>query len=210
MWRYPKELFGRYRSASLHIKRRRTPRVVWVLVGGVALILFAGWTLYGSIMSRLDGEREEVAEQGVPTSETSPPLSSQGIAQNIFGPPVAQPVTAEQWLHAHVPLVEGAPWSAPIFAGRQPMTNPDLFCVVIGEFDSWRSECRCYSEQATRIHVSASICLKAARDGVYNPYRGAATMQAGSSPASPGAGASATTAPGGAGVRPVDSSLAPR
>lgn len=209
LWRYPKELFDRYRSASLHIKRKRVPKMVWVLVAGLVLIVGGLWGAYSTFSFGTDEPVTDGA-QGVAAATGGGVLASsgQGIADSVFGP-AGQPryMTPDEWLHAHLPLVEAVPWSAPIFAGRPPTTTPDLLCVVVGEVDSWQSDCRCFTEQVTRLQVERQVCLNAARYGVYNPYRTTAPASMMSMPTvqppttGPGAVASAIPAPGpGAGV----------
>lgn len=174
LWRYPKDLFGRYRSASLHIKRRRIPRMAWVLVGGLTLAVVGAVGAYNAFSFGTDPQVDPAPAQ----ASAAAPLSLTESAQSIFQPNNSAPMTAQQWSKLHTPLVEGVPWSAPIFAARPVTTQPDLHCLVVGDSSRWAdSDCRCYTEQATRLQVSEAICRQAATQGVYNPYRGSMPLQ---------------------------------
>jgi zona occludens toxin len=165
MWKYPKDLFGKYKSASLHIKRRRIPRMVWVLAAGIAFVVGGLWWTASSFTFGVDHDDIAALDQ---TGEGSASLTSAGasdIAGNIFGPAAQGFGTAEQWANAHTPLVAGIPWSAPIWHDQLKTSVPDMHCVMI------ETTCKCYTEQITPLDVERSICKAAALHGVYNPYR---------------------------------------
>ena len=172
LWRYPKELFGRYSSASVHMKKRRIPRKLLLLIGASVLVLVMfGW-VGTRLIGRMTADPVPAAVAAVDEGTDRP-----GFAQQIFGGHLGGDSDQGGWWRdastfawAHSPLVPGVPWSAPIFQDQPITTTPDLLCVRIGE-----RRCRCYTEQMTRLDVSRSQCYAAVERGVYNPYRARST-----------------------------------
>ncbi len=171
LWRYPKELFSKYKSASVHIKKRRIPKMFIVLAAAVVLAIASFWWTGAKFMST--GERD-IDPSAVVTTYAGERSPTSAWAQGIVPPQQRQQVgylTAADWAHAHTPLVKGVPWSAPVYAGLAIQTVPDLRCIIIGDHQTWGSRCKCYSEQGTTLDVDQKFCRMAALNGVYNPYR---------------------------------------
>lgn len=165
VWKYPRELFGCYRSATLHQVERRVPWLVPVacvgIVAALGVILAAVLTI-GDLDAAEPTATEPVSahlEEPAPTFADAVPVLSQ--RQN-------RPLTAEEYVVAHLPRIEGVPWSAPVYDGKDPERMPDVLCMLME-----KRGCRCYTEQMTRLEVSFNVCRRIAVDGIYNPYRGA-------------------------------------
>ena len=167
IWRYPKELYGAYHSADEHIVIKRWPKKLLLLPAAALALAYGVW----SAISHINAFSEE--DPIDPAIEQTPALASTltGDWKAGLNRDRTSWTTAEQYTQLHTPVIEGIPWTAPIFADRQPTTNPDLYCVVIGDTTSYKNQCRCYSEQLTAINVERKLCLRFAMQGVYNPYR---------------------------------------
>ena len=74
------------------------------------------------------------------------------------------------WAELLTPAVSGVPYTAPIY--REAAMNVQAVPVVSGcmAFRPNQSDCRCYTQQGTRIRdMSLSMCKRALADGVFNP-----------------------------------------
>lgn len=155
VWKFPKEIFPLYQSATLHTVKAKIPKrllaLPLLLVVGAVLAYFAVKTV-----TKLAG--------GAPGAKTD-------TAQIV---PISTPVSAiatgpartpEEYISRLIPRVAGMPWSAPIFDERKVKAEPEILCV-----DSEKG-CRCYTEQITLIDTPIMQCLQIAKHGVYNPYR---------------------------------------
>ena len=73
------------------------------------------------------------------------------------------------WAELLTPAVSGVPYTAPIY--REAAMNVQAVPVVSGcmAFRPNQSDCRCYTQQGTRIRdMSLSMCKRALADGVFN------------------------------------------
>jgi hypothetical protein len=186
IWKYPKDLFGSYKSTTMHMVKPRLPWKFWLLPLLAIVAAYFVWKTY----SHLTGMATVPDE--VDLSGTAAPSMAQVVGlQQPQGEGERNPWRdAASFAEAHTPLLRGVPWSAPIYSSLQPTSVPELYCVIVGDTREWSGTCRCYSEQVTPIDMDNASCRKAARSGVYNPYRSIAHTQPQGH--SPGDGAVAT------------------
>lgn len=158
-WRFPKERFALYQSATMHTVKRRIPKRVFVAVGLfllLPLLLWYGWRSLHRLSTAdvpvaADVQTVDVASPGRDVSPRSP----------------------EQWANARLPRVQGVPWSAPMWDSLETTTVPDMLCMIGETDDRNGTVCSCYTEQVTPLpNVPDGVCRAAAHHGVYNPYRG--------------------------------------
>lgn len=165
LWRYPKERFHLYKSATMHTVKRRVPKRVFVALGLLLLLPLFGWIGWRSLhhLASMDAVADAAS---VPAAAAS---SGQGAATLAARGEV---VTPAQWMHQRLPRVRGVPWSAPMWDDLRATTVPDLLCVEYESDDRDSVLCSCYTEQATLLpRVPGRVCRQAAEHGVYNPYR---------------------------------------
>lgn len=192
-YRLPKRVFGRYRSASVHIKpvRRLPPAMI---VFGVAIIAAAvlGWRAVAGIQERLADEAPPAIPQ-VPLAAASPaPLAATivpqaGGVQVTSGWSSADPQPIDDRT-AWIPRVSTRPESAPAYDRvREVRVHP----VVTGGA-CMGGTCRCYTQQATDAGLSSDAC----REWIERPPFDAYTPEFW--PTAPAPGTPAEVAPGGA------------
>lgn len=188
---FSKQAMESYTSSELHTVKRSIPpflKVALALLFVVPVLGLIGWR----VMAHL-GRSESTSASSVHTESSK---LSGGFASGATD----KVVTPEDWQRRMTPRVRGVPWSAPIFDGQAVTTVPDLRCILIEREDHSR-DCRCYSEQDTRLDVDQKECFVAATDGVYNPFRpalqtakGVADKRDRSAPASASSAARAVSA----------------
>lgn len=168
IWVYPKNLYERYRSATLHTASHKfkVPKRVWQgLSVAVALIgiLWLGWLF---LIKPSNAQAAKKAEQGAEALPAAGALAPLGA-----GMPAARPLTREEYVQKHKPRVEFQPWSAPAFDDRTVQSQPELYCMASGTTEQ-DTTCTCVTEQGTKAKISIPVCVAIARDGpAYNPYR---------------------------------------
>lgn len=192
----PKEVFGSYKSATLHTIKRKLPLRVVALPFLVVAAIFAAWLAYRTL--RPAAMAEKVKGPKAAQADSAPRSSGDS---SRHGPRYA---SAADYAAAHIPRIATMPWTAPVFDDRQVTADPMLYCMSSGEgLDGQGKErdfsCTCYTEQSTMYDISDAECRMLARKGaVYNPYRqqvlqqsampasvdAAAVVAAGSQPAS--------------------------
>lgn len=144
-WKYPKELFSLYKSATIHTVKRRIPKKVYFLFFALAATIGLVW--YAS--QRVLRPPGTVAEGG--------PAGTSGRPAAV--------VSAADYAKRFTPVVQSMPWSAPAYADLKPTDFPVLYCMISEE-----KGCRCYTQQITRYYIDENICRVIVRDGVFNPF----------------------------------------
>ncbi len=153
---YPKDVYGWYRSASLHTGKKKIPRAVWIVAAAAVAVpsalYFAITGVYGNVTKRTPAAAAQAAGEGADAkgSTTAPPR----------GP---QPVTVAEYLQARKARLPDFPHTAPVYDQvTQPTQAPyPAACVKMGE------RCECYSQQATLLRVTYSVCLQIVKQGYF-------------------------------------------
>lgn len=160
IFKFPKALYGRYRSAVIHTHRVRLPAKAWAVVG-VSVLIAVGF-YYGGTMVFGRGigvvESPKVAAGEVP--EPGPVVPGIGAA---FGGSALGKV--QSWDER--PVIPGRPWTAPLYAGVAKVTDfPRIAGCLVGA----GRPCRCYSQQGTVVQVEAGECRLRVDQGLFDPF----------------------------------------
>lgn len=152
---FPKEVYGWYKSASLHTGKKKIPRAVWTALAAVILaptmIYFAVSGVYKNVVK---GKAEPVATAGA--------SQAPGRAGNE-----GRVLTAAEYVGARVPRIPGFPHSAPAYDSvTQPVEAPyPAACVVM------RGECKCYTQQATLLYMPEGLCKHIVERGFFVDFK---------------------------------------
>ncbi len=152
---FPKEVYGWYKSASLHTGKKKIPRAVWTALAAVILaptmIYFAVSGVYKNVTK---GKAEPVATAGAP--QTAGRQGSEGRA-----------LTAAEYIDVRVPRIPGFPHSAPVYDSvTQPVEAPyPAACVIM------RGDCKCYTQQATLLNMPDGLCKSIVERGFFVEFK---------------------------------------
>ncbi|MFT0141131.1 zonular occludens toxin domain-containing protein [Alcanivoracaceae bacterium MT1] len=161
--RLPKRVWGLYKSAEVHTHKFRPPKLLYLVLAGSALAVFLIYRFFSNYgvtddTSVITGEASTVEHVPATRGRT-------GIVNGVGRYEVA----AASWSETMTPEVPGLPYTAPLYndIARQPTTAPVVHgCMA---FENDQSDCRCYTQQGTRIaDMPHAMCLKALKDGVFN------------------------------------------
>lgn len=170
---YPKEVYGWYRSASLHTGKRNIPRAVWLVVASLiivpAMLALGAWKVYGNATKHVDPKPETT----VMDNRSRPPVD---VPPALAGKP-----TPEAYLQLRVPRFSDFPHTA---AAYDDATKPTLApypaaCVSMGK------TCKCYTQQATLLQVSVPVCLQIVAHGFFVDWQQPQHPQAAPMPTQP-------------------------
>lgn len=159
--------FKYYKSASKHIKfTKKTPLVVWVLLG---LILFIAIKGYG-VFTKHSGKSEIQAAQNQPKLlEQQSSVKQQGHFSN-FGTANSQNVVLT--VETLTPTLENHEESAPIYDGvRKVVDFPQIKGCVLMERAERTYSCTCYTQQGSVSPVTISYCQAYLQRRPFNPYQ---------------------------------------
>lgn len=156
VWPYPKEVYGWYESAEMHTVQKKLPWqkvVLYVIPFIVIMLLFFGYNALRDL-------------QNAPTAIAEGAKASSGETVTAgpvkAGSPGAGKTTA-QWLGDRVARVEGLPHTARAYDEvTKPVRAPyPAACVAM------TAQCRCYSEQGTRLDTPDRLCRQIVERGFY-------------------------------------------
>jgi hypothetical protein len=153
--RYPREVFGWYKSAEVHTHRARVPLRVWLLFGSPVLLALMGYGIYAMLSSRFSEptavQRQALSEAGA----SGRAVTGQGRA-----------VTAADYVASYQPRVPGLAYTAPAYdRTTEPRRAPrPAACIEAGQ------RCECWSQQATRLDVPGALCREIVRKGFFQAW----------------------------------------
>jgi zona occludens toxin len=153
---YPKQAFEWYKSAEVHTVKARLP---WQVVAMFVLPLLAIGLIWWFYQSKTAPEPKPGAD-GI--TEASGATSGTGA---ISAPPRQRDPrkTTAEYVREQQPRVAGLAYSAPIYDEvTKPVHAPyPAACVTL------RGECRCYSQQGTRLSMDRSLCENIVKEGFF-------------------------------------------
>jgi len=160
-WPYPKEVFGYYKSAQLHTRKKSLPRKVYLMYAAIVFAVlalgFGAWKL----SSMMHAAKDKAVQAGAVVGPSAFASSQVASGKRSHLPDA-------EWLGQWKPRVEGVMWSSPGFDDRKVQSDPELYCMIGNDTGS----CRCVTEQGTHAVVSLDACRSYVKNGgIYNPFR---------------------------------------
>lgn len=191
-----------YTSASAHDHiRRRFPKRLLILPVAVLVVGGLLWTAW----DRLTSSAEKPSDANPTTAAVAAALTGAEAPSARGG---GQSMTQEEWLVYWTPRLKEMPASAPAYDGFEPQDYPRVFCYLSGRYD----ECRCVTQQASRVDMDQTMCKLYVERGYFDPRRPAQSSSSVSqSVPAPGSSPQAVSAPPvavGPGASPADASSA--
>ncbi|QDS16169.1 zonular occludens toxin domain-containing protein [Xanthomonas arboricola] len=176
IWAFPKGLYQRYKSSSLHTDSHkfRVPKKIWGALSMLLVGILVAWLLWAFVFKPKTPPKEEGAEAA---AQALAPLGA-------GGPQRALPDDPMEYMKEFQPRVPSQPWSAHAYDDRKVRSEPELFCMSseagLGADGRHRpGGCTCVTEQGTRYRLTGVQCRSIARDGPsYNPYKAPSSPQA--------------------------------
>lgn len=151
VWKYPKQVYKLYKSATQHTVKKSVPKWLYLLV---VLVLFVGLLLYWFINTLWGDDRFEDRPHYEETSflPTSPLPTSK-----------KKELTFAQMM---IPEVKGMPQSAPFYREvYKARSFPKPNCIMSGD----RTRCDCYSQQVTKMRIDYRTCINIVENGLFDP-----------------------------------------
>lgn len=157
MQAFPKEVYGWYRSASLHTGKKRIPKSVWILGACALLVPFLGYLAFTSVYSNVTKHAKPAdAVEAGPGTPAAPPVS-----------PAGRIMTAMEYIDQRKPRLPDFAHTAPAYDDvTKPTEAPyPAACVQMGK------TCKCYTQQATLLQVSGAVCLQIVAQGFFMDWK---------------------------------------
>lgn len=178
-YKLPKQAFGLYKSASVHIKPVRSfPAMLVVAVLALVSTFAASGYVIKTISAKVSGDTPTSTKPTGPAAApaSSPPPAPAGKVTTVetTGPVVesAKPYQSSEF----TPVVPTVPESAPAYDHlRQVVSMPRVAGGICNA-----SGCKCYTEQGTVLNIPSSDCKSLIDSPMYDPWRVRGQQQASS------------------------------
>lgn len=159
----PKHVYKMYDSAEVHTKQnKRMPLSIYAMVAASIVALILIFRAYSSISSKIEGKPAQ-ASAGSPSGSSLQQNNSGQSGQGVVAPVPSLPVPFPDFK----PRLPGVPESAPAYAGLIQVTTAPLLAGCI----KTKTECKCYTDQATPYPVSETYCTEVIAGHRFNPYK---------------------------------------
>lgn len=150
----PKQVFGLYKSSSLHIKRNYSiPPAVIALVVLISILIGGGWWFFNYRLNPTPPKSEAVSAVALPGSAPVAPLVSSTDPADI--------------LMEFSPRVPGRPETAPVFDSLRQVKNMPL---VVGCYKTAKS-CTCQNQQGLDAGLDKLQCEQWIHAPRFDAYR---------------------------------------
>ena len=163
-WKYPKEFYQVYKSATLHTVKKRYPWKLAIVPVGLIGVAVMGWMAFNSIGSSIPDNPN--ADESAQFDQ----FPEQKTNQIVY--------TETQYLAMNTPVVPGVLHTAPIY---QEVYKPKVFpipnCIIHGmkaqdvNDPSTDGQCKCYTQQITDYDTPDSYCRYWAINGFFDPTK---------------------------------------
>ena len=150
--KYPKEVYDWYESASLHTGKRRIPKQVWLLAACAVAIPVLGY--YG-FKGATRGGAKPAESAAVSVQQAAADARPMGPARTVM--------TAAEYVSSFKPRLSDFVHTAPRYDEvTKPVIAPYPAACV-----SAKNRCDCYTQQGTKMAVSAEVCGQIVRNGYF-------------------------------------------
>ena len=167
-WKFPQEVFGLYKSASVHTGKVAVPRRIIFMV--LAPFIVAGILYY--LGTRISSKVEDGKKKGESLKKGEVVAAGGGGGVQRLSPAAYR----RQFLEDREPALSGLQFTAPAYAELvKPRSIPSpSACVVMAE------RCTCYTEQATVLaDLPSPLCRDIVARGYFEAWRESPSVVAG-------------------------------
>lgn len=163
---HPKELYGKYKSATIHAVKKRLPLKALLLPVGFLAILLIGYMVYNrmfgpnstSAKAAIEKKKEEKKDKG---SDPQNRGASSGAKAGTL------PKSLPAYIEEFTPRTPDLPASAPIY---DPLVAQVKDFPQVAGCVSNKGKCWCYTQQGTRLNLRPDICYAHLDSPQFNPY----------------------------------------
>lgn len=164
--RFDKKYYDYYKSASVHTKVNKLPIKRLVLVCCLPLLLVGFVYMAYSALSGLGKGTGDDSTDSIALSDSE--LYDLDLPSNSNNNQSSGYVSNDEYLNRFVPRIEGLAYTAPFYDDVvEPKSAPFPSACIAGYRDNVY-ECRCYTSQSTRLHVTPELCESISANGWFD------------------------------------------
>jgi hypothetical protein len=167
-WKYPKEVFGYYKSAEVHTVKRRLPMMYYIMfiapltVGALIWYFVDQHYQDGQIMAT-KSQRDRLAAGG--QAITGDPLVTSGyVPGKSAAAAEKKPLTPKEYAESFEPRIPGLAYTAPVY---DEVTKVVEAPVPVACLSNESQGCKCYSQQGTSLAMHETLCKRIVDKGFF-------------------------------------------
>jgi zona occludens toxin len=145
---YNKDVYDWYKSAEIHTHKRKLPWKYYAIPVALLVVIASSWASIHFLTTMGKKGVEKV------DSVSATPAQLTANSSTLNGAK-AKSMTQAEYVAAYQPRLEGLEYTAPVY---DDVTKPEEAPVPVACMTSKSKGCRCYSQQATRLAMSDSMC----------------------------------------------------
>lgn len=164
-YKFDKSIYGLYKSAEVHTVKRSIPARVFFLLALPFLLIAAVWFVYSLMVKKepppnaVSGSINQAQKLGLSSSSSEPSHSGRASYTNALS-------DARQYVYERQPRLVGFPHTAPRYDEiTRPVVAPEPAACV-----STKEVCKCFTQQATLLDVSAELCRDIVARGYFKDW----------------------------------------
>jgi len=163
-FKFPKSVYGLYKSAEVHTVKRKIPaKVVAIVPLALAAVVLLGYVGYQKVYRPMHGESDEAAA----IKGLGRPAGAPGqIAYGTEGDRRSKPLTTAEYIQSYTPRLPGMDYTAPAY---DELTKPKRVPVPAACV-TYRGGCKCYTQQGTRLPVGPDQCGQIVETGFFMAF----------------------------------------
>ncbi|NUT13664.1 MAG: zonular occludens toxin, partial [Cupriavidus sp.] len=159
-FKYPKSVYGLYKSAEVHTVKRKIPRKVLMIIPCVlAAVALLGYVGYRKVYQPMQGESEEATAIKAGAKQPGQIAYGQGDGR-------ARPLTTAEYISSYTPRIPGLDYTAPAY---DELTKPKRVPVPAACV-TFKGGCNCYTQQGTRLSVGRDQCAQIVQTGFFMAF----------------------------------------
>lgn len=156
-FKYPKKVYGLYKSAEVHTVKTNLPARLLIFIIGPIVIVYCAWSFYSYL------KKPETSKPGANTlsSGNQSLLQKPGSTNPI---PNVSNQSPEEYIAQFKPRISGLPHTAPVY---DSVTQVQSAPIPVGCVAS-KAKCSCYTFQSTVITMPDDICRAFVKNGFFD------------------------------------------
>ncbi|WP_439682485.1 Zona occludens toxin N-terminal domain-containing protein [Cupriavidus oxalaticus] len=159
-FKYPKSVYGLYKSAEVHTVKRKIPRKVLMIIPCVlAAVAILGYVGYRKVYQPMHGESEEATAIKAGAKQPGQIAYGQGDGR-------ARSLTTAEYIASYTPRIAGLDYTAPVY---DELTKPKRVPVPAACV-TFKGGCNCYTQQGTRLAVGKDQCAQIVQTGFFMAF----------------------------------------
>ena len=166
-WKYPKAIYDKYKSATMHTVKKRYPFKLFLFPAAIVILLLLIWFVVHKVQSSsMFGEAQQTVQE-------EPKSIGQALAPKN-NKVVDLQTTRAGYARVHKPVLPGMLHTSPFYQEHYKARSYPVPPCIMYQSDKRQfttNACKCFTEQMTTYETSIELCRYWTKNGFYDPAK---------------------------------------